>query len=202
MPTFVIVGHKCNTDGLFTLNDLPGSTGRLDILLRCVNASFFLSNGLRKDVETYLVLLGGEDAPKTVRFCGSELKYLNPDERSTAALVKNALMQKIGVGGEVRSSPGIYVSRRGLKDVLGQLGSRDNTRFIHLKENGKPIRDAELDPDIDVIFVMGGQFDLTEDEEEMVMGYEPMMISLGPLKLHASHCIALVLNELDIRKDT
>ncbi len=198
MPTFVIVGHKCNTDGLFSLNDLPGSTGRLDILLRCVNASFFLSNGLRKDVDTHLVLLGGEDAPKTVRFCGKELKYLNPDERSTAALVKNALMQKVGMEGEAKSSPGVYVSRRGLEEVLE--GLVEGRAIIHLREDGESIRDAELPPEDQIIFVMGGQFDLTDGEEELVRKYEPKPISLGPEKLHASHCITLVLNELDIRK--
>ena len=200
MPTFVIMGHKCNTDGLFSLNDLPGSTGRLDILLRCVNASFFLSNGLRKDVETYLVLLGGEDAPKAVRFCGGEMKYLNPDERSTAALVKNALMQKVSQDGETNSSPGVYVSRRGLKELLEDLGKGEKINLIHLRENGQSIRDTELNMETNIIFVMGGQFDLTDEEEELVMKYEPKPISLGPEKLHASHCITLVLNELDIRR--
>ena len=56
MPAFVILGHRVNTDGLFSLNDLSGSTGRLDILLRCVNAAFHLSNDIRKDVEVFLVL--------------------------------------------------------------------------------------------------------------------------------------------------
>ncbi|MCK4613579.1 MAG: tRNA (pseudouridine(54)-N(1))-methyltransferase TrmY, partial [Thermoplasmata archaeon] len=53
---FVVVGHRVRTDAKFNLNDLCGSTGRLDILLRAINSAFLLSNGLRRDVELYLVL--------------------------------------------------------------------------------------------------------------------------------------------------
>ena len=86
MRYFVITGHKAATDGSFKLDDLAGGAGRMDILVRCVNSAFVMSHNLRKDAEIYLVLEGGEDAPKTVRFQGSTVKYLNPDERSTASL--------------------------------------------------------------------------------------------------------------------
>ena len=45
-----------------------------------------------------------------IRLVGYELKYLNPDERSTGALIRNALLQT--GEGETKSSPGIYVSNR------------------------------------------------------------------------------------------
>ena len=93
MRYFVITGHKAVTTGDFKLDDIAGGAGRLDILVRCVNSAFFLSHDLRKDSEIYLILEGGTDAPKTVRFYGPEMKYLNPDERSTASLIRNALLK-------------------------------------------------------------------------------------------------------------
>ncbi|MCL2334152.1 MAG: tRNA (pseudouridine(54)-N(1))-methyltransferase TrmY, partial [Candidatus Methanoplasma sp.] len=108
MRYFVIVGHKAVTTGDFKLDDIAGGAGRLDILIRCVNSAFFLSHDLRKDTELFLVLQGGEDPPKTVRMSGAELRYLNPDERSTSSLIRNALIKKLDTG-EKRSSPGIYV---------------------------------------------------------------------------------------------
>ena len=77
----------------FTLNDLSGSGGRMDILARAINAAFFLSHDIRRDVEVAIVLLGPEDPPKTIRFLGSELKYLNPSERSTGGLIRNAIIK-------------------------------------------------------------------------------------------------------------
>ena len=51
MTLFAVVGHRARTDGGFSLNDLPGSGGRMDVLCRCVNAALFLSHDLRRDVE-------------------------------------------------------------------------------------------------------------------------------------------------------
>ncbi len=69
MASFAIVGHLARTDGDFSLNDLPGA-GRMDVLCRCVNASLFLSHDLRRDVDCYLVLLGGPKAAKDRAFPG------------------------------------------------------------------------------------------------------------------------------------
>ena len=107
MRYFVITGHKAVSTGDFKLDDIAGGAGRMDILCRCVNSAFFLSHNLRKDVEIYLVLEGGDDAPKTVIFKGEDLRYLNPDERSTASLIRNALLKPVSEGEEVKSSPGV-----------------------------------------------------------------------------------------------
>ena len=125
MRYFVITGHKAVSTGDFKLDDIPGGAGRLDILVRCVNSAFFLSHNLRKDVEIYLVMEGGEDAPKTVIFKGADLRYLNPDERSTASLIRNALMKPVGTDEEVKSSPGVYVTRMSFSDVLTKLSERE-----------------------------------------------------------------------------
>ena len=91
MNRFIVVGHKAVTSGDFKLDDMAGGAGRLDILLRCINSAMFLSHGIRRDTEIILVLQGEPDPPRTIRINGSEVRYLNPDERSTGALVRNAL---------------------------------------------------------------------------------------------------------------
>ena len=132
----MVVGHKAVTSGDFKLDDLAGSAGRLDILLRCVNSTFFLSHGIRKDAEIYLVLQGEPRPPLTVRFSGAEVRYLNPDERSTGALVRNAILK--ADGDEIRSSPGVYVSRRSFAEVIAELASK--SELVYLKEDGEDVR--------------------------------------------------------------
>lgn len=193
MRRYIVIGHRATTSAGFKLDDLCGSTGRLDVLLRCINSAFFLSHDIRKDVEVFLVLLGPPSPPKTVRFVGSELKYLNPDERSTGALVRNALMQK--VVGEERSSPGIYISNRSYKDVFSILSKE--SKVVYLKEDGTDIREAALPGD--VTFVLGDDQDLRPEEEEALMTYQPDRVRIGPISYHADHCITIVNNELDRR---
>jgi len=193
MRRFIVLGHRAITSADFKLDDLCGATGRLDILLRCVNSAFFLSHGVRKDVEITLMLLGEPNPPKTIRIDGSEVRYLNPDERSTAALIRNALLQK--GEGERRCSPGIFVSERSYEEVLSNVSKE--SKMYYLKEDGEDIRTAEFGGDS--TFVLGDDQDLTDAEEGILMSYEPKKLSLGPISYHADHCVTLVNNELDRR---
>jgi len=192
MRYFVIVGHKAATTGDFRLDDISGGAGRLDILVRCVNSAFFLSHEIRKDTELYLILQGGYDPPKTVRFTGSELRYLNPDERSTSSLIRNALIKELGEK-EVRSSPGIYVSRRSFSDVIAMLSEK--SKLVYLKEDGSDFREHEMSEDM--TFVISDNSDLTEEEESMLLSFAPDKVSIGPHSLHGDHCMIIVHNEID-----
>lgn len=112
MIRFAVIGHLAHTAGDFSLSDMPGGAGRLDILCRCVNTSLFLSHGMRRDVEVYLVLLGQPDPPKTILFSGERVRYLSPDERSAGSLIKKALA--LPAGDEFReSTPGVYIRKGG-----------------------------------------------------------------------------------------
>lgn len=192
---FIILGHRAYTTGDFKLDDICGGAGRLDILVRCVNSAFFLSHDLRKDSEVYLVLEGGDDAPKTIRFHGPSLRYLNPDERSTASLIRNALLKKVKENEEVRSSPGIYISRKSFADVMKDLS--EICRFIYLREDGKDVREYEFPEE--PCYILGDDKDPTEEEEVIMSEYPYDKINLGPVSYHANHCMVIVLNEMDRR---
>jgi len=196
MRYFVITGHKAVSTADFKLDDIAGGAGRLDILVRCVNSAFFLSHNLRKDVEVYLVLEGGDDPPKTVIFRGDSLRYLNPDERSTSSLIRNALMKKVSPGEEVRSSPGVFVTKMSFNDVIDRLSEKGD--FVYLKEDGVDCR--EYDFPENPVFVLGDNRDLTEEEEEYLLAHSPDRIRIGPHSLHADHCMIIVQNEVDRRE--
>jgi tRNA (pseudouridine54-N1)-methyltransferase len=126
MRNFVVVGHLAKVTPDFSLEDIPGSSGRIDILCRCINSAFFLSHGMRRDTETYLVLCGGQQGQlptsKIIRIRGSEVRHLNPDERTTAALLKKALALPLEHAW-VQSTPGIYVCHGDLGMLLRTLQS-------------------------------------------------------------------------------
>lgn len=192
MRRFIVVGHRAITSGDFKLNDLCGSTGRLDVLLRCINSAFFLSHDMRRDVELFLILQGEPDPPKTIRLVGSELKYLNPDERSTGALIRNALLKKASEH-EQMSTPGMYISKRGFEDVIISLAGI--SKIVYLREDGESFNPSSDSGDY--TFILGDDKDLTEEEEAVVLKQEPDIISLGTLSYHSDHCILLVQNILD-----
>src|SRR5688572_28556131 len=91
MRRFVVIGQRATASPEFLLNDVAGTSGRLDVLLRCIRAALMVSHGLRGDAVIYLVLLGGPRAPRTIRIEGSIARFLRPDERALVTLMQQAL---------------------------------------------------------------------------------------------------------------
>ena len=191
MKNFLIIGHKAVTE-TFSLNDLPGAAGRMDILCRCVNAALFLSHDIRRDVCVFLVLKGEPSPPKIIRFDGSAVRYLSPDERSAASLIKKALEKK-AQDFWTESSAGVSIRKGDLDAIIKEL----DMKVTYLREDGKDIRLNKFNEHSDQLFVLGDHLGLTEDEENIIGECEPEMISVGPLSLHADHCIVLLHNEMD-----
>lgn len=187
------MGHKAVTTPKFSLNDLPGGAGRMDILARCINASLFLSHDLRRDVETTVILLGEPNAPVAIRVNGEKVRYLSPDERSPSALIKKALEKGVPHAGEEESTPGIYISRRTFEEVINDL---ENVVYLH--EQGKDIEEAEFPED--VAFVLSDHQDLTPEEEAILEKKGATKVSLGKKLYHADQCIVMVNYTLDRRE--
>jgi len=197
MRTFIVVGHKAAVLPNFSLEDIPGTSGRLDILCRCINAAFVLSHGIRKDVIVYLVLLGG-DSPKTICLKGETLRHLNPDERTTAALLKKALA--LAATPEwAMSTSGIFVRTGGLAEVIADLGAM---KLFYLREDGVEIGAVDNSGECsnndkgilseDIAFILGDHQGMTSDEEALLEQAGARIVSLGPTSLHADHCIVLL----------
>ena len=164
----------------------------MDIIARCVNASLFLSHDLRRDVEFYAVLLGDPAPPITIKFSGEHVRYLSPDERSPAALIKKALEKGAPQQGEAEATPGIYISRRSFADVIGSL---DNLVYLH--ESGEDIRNVPLTNN--ETFVLSDHQNLTPEEEAILETRDARRVSLGKKLYHADHCIVSVNWESDRR---
>lgn len=190
---FVVIGSRATASPDFLLVDIPGTGGRLDLLLRCVRASLLVSHGLRRDAVTYLVLLGGPLAPRALRIDGSAAKYLRPDERSLATLAKKALATPGGDGVFVDARPGVAVANGGLDAVLADLGP--STVYV-LDEGGDDLRDAPLDLERPV-FVLGDHGGIHPEARAKLAGAAGLRV--GPRSLHADDVVSIVWNELDRR---
>jgi tRNA (pseudouridine54-N1)-methyltransferase len=191
MRQFIVSGHDVPMNPEFSLDDLAGGAGRLDVLCRCVSSAFFLSHAIREDVRVFLVLVD----EFTIRFEGSELRRLNPDERSTAALIRNALDEHEEAIGhmEVETSPGVYLSRRGFEPVL--KSAAEERTLIQLHEMGDPV--AEVEPPKDPVFVLSDHRDFSKSEVELLEENADEQVRLSPERLHANHAIAVAHNWLD-----
>jgi tRNA (pseudouridine54-N1)-methyltransferase len=191
MRQFLIVGHNAPTTPDFSLDDLAGGAGRLDVLCRCVTSAFFRSHSIREAVRVHLVV--GDEY--TVRFDGREIRRLNPDERSTAALIRGALAERAAAIGRMpaESSPGVSIRRMGFEATLDDLAV--DATVVELHEDGTPAVDA--DPPSDPVFVLSDHRDFTDREASLLADVADERLRLGPEILHADHAITVAHNYLD-----
>jgi tRNA (pseudouridine54-N1)-methyltransferase len=99
--------------------------GRLDVLCRCINAAFFLSNDFRKDVvlSIYFRING-----KIMEIWGDKVRGINPDERAIAGVLKRVF--------NGRTLPGIRFYSSNLEHFLQQqkfiIIDRKGDQLLHL----------------------------------------------------------------------
>jgi tRNA (pseudouridine54-N1)-methyltransferase len=195
---FVVVCSRATASGDFLLDDVPGTSGRLDVGLRCIRAALLVSHGLRRDAVVYLVLRGGPRAPRVLRVTGRDARFIRPDERSLAVLAQKALAGSDDqTPGFVDVKPGVAVARGDVEQVLAHLGSA--TPYI-LERGAPDIRDAEGLGKGDVAFVLGDHIGLDEATRSQVTASGARPLGVGPVAVHAEDAIAVVSNELDRRE--
>ena len=159
----------------------------MDLVARCIVASFYGIDGPRKDTALVVVLEGGPNPPISLTFDGNKLKDVPSSEVKAAKMVYDALS---GL-----SFDGITSERKHFKRVVSEYSGADfSLYYLHeegedsrrLKYSGKPV------------FILGDQKGLDAKSEEFLRRLGVKRVSLGPYPYLASHCITVVNNELDL----
>jgi len=193
---FVLIGQTASAHGDFSLDDLPGSSGRLDVLLRAVRAALLVSHGLRRDVQVYLVLRGGVNGARTLRVDGRSVKFLRPDERSLAILIKKTLAATPPATDDfVEVRPGIFAHHGDIGELLPQT---NGAPCFVLHEEGADIR-AHGAVAEDAWYFIGDHLGFDVVTLALLDRHGCARISVGPVSLHTDDVVALVGNELDRR---
>jgi tRNA (pseudouridine54-N1)-methyltransferase len=199
MRRFVVIGRGAIASDDFLLDDVPGTSGRLDVALRCVRAALLFSHGLRRDVIVYLVLGGGPRAPRVLRLSGATARFLRPDERSLAVLAKKVLASHADAerGGFIEVKAGIAIASGGLDVVIDDLGGA--TPYL-LEPNAPDLREAAELGRTDAAFFIGDHVGMSEAARAELAAIGARSLGVGPVSLHAEDAIAIVSNEIDRRE--
>ncbi len=191
---FALIGHRVPSHGKLNLNDLAGSCGRLDVLLRSVNTALFLSHGIREEVEVILHFLGGEKKPRRIWINGSNVKGIHSDERSIAGHLSKILqleLPPIGIKKEVQN--GIFQGQGTLEDTLSEWESEGVVPY-HLDINGE-ILNSETMFTKDIGFIISDDQPFTQSELELISDVKK--ISVGKKWIQGHSVIAILHHYLD-----
>ena len=182
---FYLKSHA-KTSPEINLKDLPGSSGRMDVVARCINAAFWLSHDIRRDVVFHTILHGEPSPPVYIRIEGDKLRKVSPDERNIAIFIKKAL-ERLKEGMEIESTPCIFVSRKNFEQLLEENKDKE---FYLLDEEGEDIENVEIKDE--PFFFLGDYVDMEEEEKNMLYKYGAKAVSIGRKSYLSSHCITII----------
>ena len=199
---FLMIAHRARSDGKIHLNDLCGISGRWDGVARSITSALFLSHDMRRDTSIHILLLGPEDPPKLLSLNGAFIKYLNPDERASSALMKKCLKEELPPthGSMIRPSPGVTITRSSLEEIINTLTGP----IYYLHENGIPAEQqlGSFSGGKPINFILSDDMDLEENEESIIGEESTKTISLGPVILHTHMAIVVIHHLLDMAEST
>ncbi|MBC7112782.1 MAG: tRNA (pseudouridine(54)-N(1))-methyltransferase TrmY [Candidatus Methanomethyliales bacterium] len=182
--TFILKSSEGRTAPDFSLKSLAGSGGRMDLIARCIIATFAIPRGIRKDAILSIVLEGPPNPPVTVTMDGRDLNRRIISEVEAAEVLRDALSG--------RPVGGVRVERKSFERLIREM-PRGSLYYLH--ENGEEIGRVKIGKD--PIFVLGDQKGIDEKGERVLDEAGAKRVSLGPISYLASHCIVIINNELD-----
>ncbi|MBN1803271.1 MAG: hypothetical protein JW891_17300 [Candidatus Lokiarchaeota archaeon] len=188
---FIIKSDTINLEK-YTIKDLPGSSGRLDVIARCVLAALIRDDSFIEDTQIW-TFLGNYGA---FIFDTNKLDYQTfPKNELKLAKAMVELIQ--------RNSPdslrNVPIKIATIIDIINELMQKKYTIYI-LEERGKDfLRELQFIPSIKRAFVIGNQSgDFVSSEE--ICRFNLSNLSFGPKSYLASSIIRLIQIYLERKK--
>ncbi len=174
MRHFIIISNTVDTNLPLSLNSLT-AYGRLDVICRCISASFYLSDTFRKEVLLSVILL---KSGKIMHIEGDKVRGINPDERAIAGVLKQVFKGK--------NYPGITFFEGSFDTFIV-----DHTPIV-LMNTESPLENF---PQKYRSFIIGDQVGYSDEFKELINQFPKA--SLGPNTYLSSQTITILHYLLD-----
>jgi tRNA (pseudouridine54-N1)-methyltransferase len=184
----------------FLIRDVPGTSGRLDVVCRILTATFRTIPEWTEFLTFIAVLSGPPNPPLTLVVTNPKDNSI-PDSELACALIFKGLLLRYHTTGDTThpSFPAFKLVRKKFLDILSEFTKRD-TQIYYLVEEGTPFQNEVFDLDHNLIFLLGDDRGIPLDHEKAIESAQIRKISLGKQSYLGSHVVSLVLLELAKRK--
>jgi len=177
-------------------------SGRLDIAIHSVIASFFLSHKMRTDVKLHLVFAGAPDPTKYLELkpvtegkTGEDKIYLS--KKNISDVIKK-MLYKYKEGEKKEVFPGYWIEKKGFLEIIKEIKEQGKPIYI-LDPKGEDIRNIKIEDN--PVFILGDHRGLPAKELKRLKDL-CTPVTIGKRTYFASQTIAIVNNEIDRREDS
>jgi tRNA (pseudouridine54-N1)-methyltransferase len=187
---------RARTSDEFLIRDVPGTSGRLDVVCRILVAAYRTVPELAPSIRVNAVL-GGAPNPPLCLEVDDVVPGEFPQSELECALILKGLLTRFQTNGEFISPlwPQFRITARGFHETL-QTVAEQRRQILYLVETGQPIEQVKLSLDEPMVLILGDDQGLPAEHKKEVYTHSVQEVSIGTRSLLGSQVITLVLLEL------
>ena len=181
-------------------NQVELHTSQFNLVASCFNAAFYLSHDIRRDTLVFLLFKAKNIGNLCLKFVGKDLKRFYPDEYSISGLVRNSIIKfknhvKIHekVDEEFQASPGIFVFKNSLSELVSKLNNA-GYQILYPLRKGTDVRNIRFSQKI--AYIVDSE-SLTDELSRKILHTRGTGIHFGNTLPRIDIQIILLHNELD-----
>ncbi len=194
--TFVLNAPRGRTAEDFLIRDIPGTSGRLDVVCRILTATFRTIPEWTESLNFIAVLGGPPTPPLTLLVTSPRADSIPESELACALIIKGLLHRYHTTGYTIHPSfPAFRLERRNFFDILSDYTQRD-TQIYYLVEDGVEFQNESFNLNRNIVFLLGDDRGIPPDHEKAIEKAKAKRISLGKQSYLGSQVVSLVLLEL------
>ncbi len=194
--TIVVDALRARTSDEFLIRDVPGTSGRLDVVCRIFVSAFRTVPKLAPSIQLNAVLGGPPSPPLRICIDFGNVTQFPESELECAIILKSVLHHYRTKGpGQNPQWPQFSIHPQGFRETLQAVIS-EKRQILYLVESGEPLQEVKLDLNQPIVLILGDDQGLSKEHETHVYSYPVQEVCIGTRSLLGSHVISLVLREL------
>jgi tRNA (pseudouridine54-N1)-methyltransferase len=199
--TILLDAPRARTTDDFLLRDLPGTSGRLDVVCRVLISTYRSVPAFAPNIK-FLTIFGGPPTPPIqLDVNGLQPNQIPESELACALILKTLLfLHRTKNQGSSNQWPGFTLSPKDFNDTLTDI-IQPPTQCLYLVEEGVPLEQVALTLEKPLLLVLGDDQGLPTDHETLVLEHPVQKVSMGTRSLLGSQVVSLFLLELAHRME-
>jgi tRNA (pseudouridine54-N1)-methyltransferase len=194
--TILLDAPRARTTDDFLIRDLPGTSGRLDVVCRVLISAYRSVPSLAQSIK-FLTLFGGPPNPP-LQLCVDNIQpeQIPESELSCALIIKTLLfLHRTKKQDSTEQWPGLSLHSKSFEDTLTET-IQPLTQCLYLIEEGEPLEQVTFNLDQPILLVLGDDQGLSPEHETLVLQHPVRKVSMGTRSLLGSQVVSLFLIEL------
>ncbi len=197
----LIDAWRARTSDDFLIRDVPGTSGRLDVICRILVSAYRTIPKLAPNIQVNAVLGGPPNPPLRLQV-KDVVPYEFPNSELECALILKDLFYRYRTLNMSQNTqwPQFSIKKQDFRRTLKDI-TQDTKQIFYLVESGQLLEKIELDLDQPIVLILGDDQGLTDEHKKEVYTQPIQEVSIGTRSLLGSQVISLVLLEMMRRNE-